>query len=235
MSNHLGVSAVEISSNSKVGKVSATYVSQDSCPKSCPLRNSGCYAESSFTGMQTRRLNRESASQSLTPAQLAREESRQIRSLTGRFPLRLHVVGDCATNTTAKIVSRAADEHARKFQNPVWTYTHAWRKVSRSSWGNVSVLASVEHLEDAKLAMDQGYAAAVVVPEHRANVAWRDESTGLRVIPCPEQTGKSANCESCQLCWKSGWLRANRSVIAFEAHGASKKVKQALVQIGGGA
>jgi hypothetical protein len=30
--------AVETSDNAKIGPVSATYVAQDSCPPSCPLR-----------------------------------------------------------------------------------------------------------------------------------------------------------------------------------------------------
>ncbi len=37
--------AVETSENAKTGAVIATYVSQDSCPSSCPLRGAGCYAE----------------------------------------------------------------------------------------------------------------------------------------------------------------------------------------------
>jgi hypothetical protein len=52
--------------------------------------------------MQTRRLNRAERN----PEQIARAEAKGIRSLTGRFPLRLHVVGDCRTNFTAKVVRR---------------------------------------------------------------------------------------------------------------------------------
>jgi hypothetical protein len=232
---HNGVSVVEISGNSKVGKVSATYASQVTCPESCALKGSGCYAESGMVGMQTRRLNREADDHQSTVQELAELEAAGIHELTGRFPLRLHVVGDCTTDSAARTVSLAADEHRTKFGSAVWGYTHAWREVARASWGNVSILASCEAMPDARVAMKKGYAAAVVVAEHRSAVAWRDEETGLRVIPCPEQTGKSASCEKCQLCWNGGRLRANNSVIAFEAHAGKKKVieKLRLVQIGG--
>ena len=222
-----GVSAVEVSQNSKTGKVSATYVAQQSCPSKCPFKGSGCYAESNMVGMQTRRLNR--ARQSA--AKIARAEAKGIRELTGRFPLRLHVVGDCKTEDAAKVVSAAADEHRAKFGNPVWTYTHAWREVARASWGQVSVLASCETVQQTREAMQKGYAAAVVVAEHKQTVAWKDQD--VTVIPCPEQTGKSPSCESCKLCWNAGRLRAGKMVIAFAAHGGTNKVKAKLVQIQG--
>ena len=222
-----GVSVVELSANSKVGKVSATYAAQQSCPKDCALRDSGCYAESGRTGFQTRRLNRAERN----PEQLARAEAAGIRALTGRFPLRLHVVGDCRTNFTARTVAAAADEHRAKFGNPVWTYTHAWRKVRRAAWGKVSVLASCETTEQTREAMDAGYAAAVVIAEHAQATAWRESD--VRVIPCPEQTGRAASCDQCRLCWNADKLLASRSVIAFAAHGGKRAVQAKLIQIEG--
>src|SRR5262249_36720289 len=38
--------AVETTDNAKLGKVSATYASQATCPRSCPWFGAGCYAES---------------------------------------------------------------------------------------------------------------------------------------------------------------------------------------------
>jgi len=39
--------------------VSATYVSQQSCPDDCPLLGNGCYAETGNVGIHTNRLNRQ--------------------------------------------------------------------------------------------------------------------------------------------------------------------------------
>lgn len=163
--------------------------------------------------------------------QLATNEAEAIRTLTGRFPLRLHVVGDCTTDTTAQTVSRAASEHRAKFDQPVWTYTHAWRKVKRASWSDVSVLASCETIADTKQAMRKGYGAAIVVSEHKDTKAYSVD--GVRLIPCPEQTGRAKNCETCKLCFNADRLRETNSVIAFAAHGATKKAKSVLVQIQG--
>lgn len=221
----LGVSAVEISDNGKIGKVSATYVSQNSCPD-CPLKGSGCYAEHDFTGFTTRRLN----AHGLAADELAANEAKAIDGLTGYLPLRLHVVGDCSNNERAAVVSKSADKYRARHNNPVWAYTHAWREVLRSSWGKVSILASCENFKDAKKASAKGYATAVVVTEHASPKAYKVD--GMNVIPCPQQTGKAANCAACKLCWNADRLFATQSVIAFEVHGGGvKKATNAVLNI----
>lgn len=228
MAKFTGVSAVEKSANAKIGNVSATYASQKTCPSSCPFYKSGCYAESGNTGFQTNRLNKAAAE--LDAQALAENEASAIRDLSGSLPLRLHVVGDCQTDSAAATVSAAAADYAAKHGQTVWTYTHAWRDVNRESWQEVSVLASTESIQDAKLAMLKGYAAAIVTSMHKDSKAYVEN--GVRVIPCPQQTGKSANCESCKLCWNADRLHASQSVIAFETHGSgSKKAAAALLNI----
>src|SRR5206468_1103992 len=126
--------AVETSDNAKLGLVSATYASQASCPRSCPFRGHGCYAEGGLVGFQTRRLNR---TRSRGPADVARAEARAIDGLTGDRLLRLHVVGDAPTPTAARTLSAALRRYAARGMMPrhgkkAWTYTHAWRAVARS-------------------------------------------------------------------------------------------------------
>jgi hypothetical protein len=221
----------EKSGNSKIGQVSATYAAQQTCPSTCPLKGSGCYAEGGMVGMHTRKLNASSEANSATLEELAEMEATGIRKLSGKYPLRLHVVGDATTNQAATILSLASGEHTAKSNQPVWSYTHAWRNVSRSSWGNVSILASCETVSDAKLAMAKGYAAAVVVSEHASDKAYMVD--GVRLIPCPQQTGRAENCVKCGLCMKAPILKASGSVIAFAIHGQQvKKAASMLVQIG---
>jgi hypothetical protein len=46
----------------------------------------------------------------------------------------------------------------------VFTYTHNWRKIKRSSWGRmISILASCETIPQVKQAMRRGYATAIVL------------------------------------------------------------------------
>ena len=46
----------EVCENGKLGPMSATYVSQASCPDDCPLLGRGCYADVGHTWQTTRRV-----------------------------------------------------------------------------------------------------------------------------------------------------------------------------------
>lgn len=211
-----GVLVVPHSDNRKIGKAAATYVGQASCPPSCPLLHAGCYAEHGPLGIHTRRINRSAYRRS--PFVLAQQEAHLIGKLDGDKPLRLHVVGDTRQNKAAAILAKAA----ASYRNVVWTYTHAWRTVRRSSWGRISVLASVEGWLGAMRAWRRGYAPAMVVDRFPTNgKAYR--VGGWKVVPCPAQT-RGRTCVECKLCFRDSFLHSHRIVIAFEAHGSRQNV-----------
>lgn len=225
--------AVERSKNSKVGDVSATYVSLKSCPACCALRGQGCYAELGKVGMYVRKLDKTADERAVDGRDMARAEARAIDGLTGQRPLRLHVSGDTRTATNAKIVAGAAERYIARGAQKVWSYTHAWRDVPRRSWGKVSMLASCETVDDAARALKKGYAPAVVVAEHPADGrAVRDERTGVKLIPCPAQTRDEVTCESCRLCWNDDKLKADRAAITFAAHGPRQGAVRTMVYDG---
>jgi hypothetical protein len=115
-----------------------------------------------------------------------------------------------------------------------WAYSHAWRDIPRHEWGSaISVLASVETLADAKRAISEGYAPIVVLDGHfKGDKAWKDEATGLKVLPCPENT-RGIPCSSCKMCMNDSYLRDSGTAIAVAAHGSQKqKVVNTLIQIG---
>lgn len=221
------IAAVEKSDNLKIGPCSCTWVAQISCPPSCPHMNSGCYAESGTAAFTTNRLNRAARDfATLSPGAVALIEAAGIDTLTGRRDLRLHVVGDARTNRAAQILSAAADRYIARGAVKgktvrVWTYTHA-RDTRRESWGRISVLRSCETIPQVRAAHTAGFAAAIVIPEHVNDRAYKldNEFTG---IPCPEQTGRAENCISCGLCMQDSKLHARKMVIVFAAHGQGKK------------
>jgi len=230
-----------VTQNKKLLGCAATYVAQQSCAQDCRLLGNGCYAETGpMSWTVTAKLN--AAGEGLRPFRLAQIERRMIQVATydpnalGR-PLRLHGVGDCRTDAAAREVARGAKEWRKYIRQPVWTYTHAWRQVGREHWGrDISVLASVEDLKDLPRAKARGYAAALIVPEFPANGrAWKVQTGGevWKVIPCPEQLGKSV-CHTCGLCWGDHKLHKQNHVIGFAAHGAkANAVRETLIQIQG--
>lgn len=227
---------VSDSGNSKIGgsrKVDATYASiEATCPKTCPLKGEGCYAQMGYVAITTHRLDRGAAD--LSAFQVAKVEANAIDSSYdgGRVPvgrdLRVHVSGDCRTSGSAKVIAKAVDRWKARGGNQVWSYTHGWKFVPRKAWGSISTLASIENVKDAKAAMGQGYACAVVVAEHPSDKAYYIKGSNVKWIPCPSQT-RNVACVDCRLCFNTDGLRERNSGIAFAAHGASaEKVKRRL-------
>jgi hypothetical protein len=179
------VKAVTRSYNRKLGVCSTTLVPQQSCPNSCVFKDAGCYAERGSLGFfHTLPLNKNALKLGASALDIARAEADAIdamETVVGR-PLRLHTVGDCASDEAACLVSAAAERYMDRGGGPAWTYTHAWRDVERASWGRVSVLASCESREEVELAKARGYATSIVVEEYESDRLHDD------LLPCPAQT-----------------------------------------------
>lgn len=208
------------SGNAKTGKVAATYAPQSTCPTVCPLRGSGCYAESGNIRYTLARLDHTADSLAVAMA-----EAEGIDNLKGDIPLRVHVVGDCSDNASANIVGSAMRRYEQK-GSFAWTYTHAWRDVPHSEWDGANVLASLENPADIPLARSQGYSPAIVVQAHESDKAYYVD--GQKVIPCPEQT-KGITCADCGLCARFG-KSADSPAIAFAIHGARKGAASLAIQ-----
>lgn len=227
------------SQNAKIAgkyKVAATYAPiKQSCPSTCELKDSGCYAQSSYVGM----INREEEARhdGDTPLQVAKSEALAIDlgfpkgvpqdgGRGGGRPLRIHVSGDCTTKGGARVVSAAARRYTQRGGGPVWSYTHAWRKVPRSAWEGVSTLASVKSISEVMEARKQGYAPAIVVPEHKDERLYK--LGPFKFIPCPAQTRDLA-CTDCRLCFDADALLSRKQGIAFAAHGTkTSEIKRRL-------
>ena len=124
---------------------------------------------------------------------------------------------------------KAAGSHDDK---PVWTYTHAWKKVGRKAWGSISVLASCDSLEQVHEAKRKGYATALVLDHFEETKA--HYRAGVKIVPCPQETGRVPLCTDCRLCFKDDLLRQADITIAFAAHsGGAKRMREKLTLIEG--
>jgi hypothetical protein len=208
-------------------QMSATYCSTQSCPKGCPLRGAGCYGEAGNVGIHARRLDCGPAS----PLEIARDEGAAIRKLpTDGRPLRLHVVGDCRTPAAALEVAGAVRELQARGGGPAFTYTHAWARVPRESWGSVQVLASCERVREVRRARNRGYAAALVVPSFDQVPAL---PRGLRPLPCPQETGTARDCHECRRCITADALYRAGYVVILEARAPRRLARATLARLNG--
>jgi hypothetical protein len=223
--------AVTTSGNKKLGRISTTLAAQQSCPSTCVFRNAGCYAERGpLYAFHVRPMNEHAEVEEMTPIDVALAEAAAINEMdvvAGR-PMRLHTVGDCASDEAAEIVADAAEDYELRGGGTVFTYTHGWRDVERESWMGVSVLASCETPEGVREANERGYAAAIVVDEFRDRRKYNHD--GVDIIPCPAQTSHT-NCENCGLCMKDQFLLERKVAIGFAVHGDNVTKARAMATI----
>lgn len=232
-----GAIYVSDSKNVKIGRADATYLSIDkTCPSSCPLKDTACYAQDHFVGMIVKRLEKEAKKQSVL--QVARAEAKAIDNayVGGAIPkgidLRVHVSGDSRTIAGSRIINHAIGRWKARGGNIAWQYTHAWNHVPRNEWSNVSILASVDNVSDVKKAKAQGYAPAIVVSEFETDKAFTIPGSDVKFIPCPAQTKENVTCVSCRLCFNADRLYRDNFGIAFAAHGVKKNnIKKRLTVI----
>lgn len=228
---HPGAILVLDSRNAKLGQgCAATYVSPATCPETCPLRGSGCYAEEfrSYVPGLRKLMNSTTAAEAVIDheARLITHHGRELRVANSTAPLRLHVMGDVDGLGSVMLLAWAC----RGWPGAVWTYTHRWRTLlpHRSRWGRISVLASIDHFDQAAEALALGYAPAIVVGQASAARFDRD---GVRWTHCPAQRDKAKTCTRCRLCWHADKLLAAKRGIVFETHGQRRtKARIALEQ-----
>jgi hypothetical protein len=223
---------VEMSNNGKTGFVAATYTSQDTCPDSCALKKNGCYAEKGRVAMTTKRLNNAGE---MNPEQISMQEASLIRRAaikvgqqrekqkkTGRVAkshmvgrlLRLHVVGDFPTQKALDSIDESCGLWKENGGGQPWSYTHNWKDLQPTE--NISLLASVDNLAEGVDALAKGFAPAGVVDTFETEKAHKIQ--GVRWIPCPEQTGKAADCVACGLCLNAERLAKGGMGILFKKH-----------------
>lgn len=228
---------VSNSRNSKIAgksQVDTTYASiKGSCPNSCPIKNNGCYAQLGPTGIHVARIDK--VGKDLSALQVARDEAKSIDASYDGGPvpagrmMRLHAAGDSRTIKGTRLIANAINRWQKRGGGTVYNYTHAWRTVPRKEWKNVSVLASISFVSEVVEARKQGYAPAIMVPEHPSDKAYKLKGSKIKWIPCPAQTKDDVACTDCKLCMNADRLFQEGFGIAFAAHGvAQNKIKRHL-------
>jgi hypothetical protein len=219
------------SKNDKIAgssKIDATYLSVSAtCPITCALRDKGCYSQIGNTAIHVSRLNREV--ESLSPLDVARAEAKLIDQCYKGGPvpkdrcLRLHVSGDSRTIAGSRLINNAVGRWKQRGGKHAWSYTHCWDHVTSDIWSNVSMLASVDSVEEVSYARDNGYAPAIVVAEHLSDKVYHLPNSDIIWIPCPAQT-RTVGCVDCGLCFNTKRLYNGNYGISFAAHGVRQNV-----------
>jgi hypothetical protein len=217
-----------VSANKKTGPMPVTTSSRDTCPCTCPFRGSGCYADSGPLAIHWGKVT--SAERGVTFSQHCDD----LASLPSGQLVRLNQAGDIAHNR-GKISRRFVRGIVAACKNlKAYSYTHHRLDVGENlqmlrfaNRNGLTVNVSTETEASADRAIESGLPAVLAVSSEEARTTWRTAAGNLAMV-CPAQL-RETDCATCQLCH----TRGRRVIIAFRAHGASKrKADQAILEAG---
>ena len=214
---------------SKLGAISSSYGHPSTCPDACPLKNSGCFAESGF---HTRQAWKNTANNAIAVS--LDELSDRLKALPVGHRYRYAVAGDLpgiGDNIDAQGVSLLADS-VRHLQ--AWTYTHKpldgrgnLQAVHDAIARGFSVNISCETQEQVDRAVSLGLPAVMV-----GESSWTDPrkaprrtTGGNSLVVCPASIdGSNVTCETCGGSKGAICSRSDRDFsVIFPAHGIGVK------------
>lgn len=219
----------KVSSNAKTGPIAVSMTESKSCPDTCQLKANGCYAKTSFTGMQWRQLDNGTH---------GIEWDEFISGLSG-LPygsiFRHNVAGDLPHENGTIDENKIRDMSYALKRKTGFTYTHhiltrenigIIKKANRQGF---TVNASCDNLQQVDTVMHLGIPAATILPEVSGKVT--HTPAGNKVVTCPATYNDKVQCANCgsgkPLC-----ARSDRDyAIGFPVHGVGKKKAEKIFML----
>lgn len=220
------VSFVRRSGNRKTGPIPVSMTDMESCPKACPHRDAGCYAEFGKLRMHWQNVATRGVSW--------RDFCAAIASLPPRTLWRHNEAGDLPgrgdhldVDALRQLVRANARARARGF-----TFTHKplrdpdeRRAVAAANAEGFTINLSADGLDQADELADRRIGpVSVVVPTDAP--AKTKTPAGRAVVTCLAET-HGLTCAGCELCAHP----TRKSVVAFRAHGQAKAIVSELVAL----
>ena len=228
---------VEKSSNGKTGPITVTTASRDTCPDACPLKSNGCYADGGHVRMHWDKLTRGERGHG------AETQYSYLSTIQPDALWRDNQAGD-QVGKNNRLDRKALDQkrkavaHTRGF-----TYTHypmlakdgtdattarhnrdGIAKHKRKPGLTINLSANSLAHADELAALDIAPVVAVVPMDYPKRGA-TPEGRAVRV--CPATYRDNVTCVDCGICESRD---PRRPIIAFPAHGASKRKADAIAK-----
>lgn len=212
-------SFVANSHNKKTGAMPVTSTSMDSCPLSCALY-ADCYGKSGHTRIHWNKLEKIGIDYN--------QLMNLINALKKKTAIRFNVVGDLAYANgiidATKLLKLSNVVKNRMLDMILYTH-HSIDNVLNVQALKLAfdkglyVNISCENVEKAKKALSYGLNAVLVVPID--TLEKHKKIDDIHLVHCPAEYKPHIQCVNCMLCGKN--RVQNRIVVAFTAHGTTKK------------
>lgn len=218
------------SSNVKTGPIPVTMTQKATCPKACPLKSNGCYAESGNVNIHWNRLGnpyKGNPAYGLTWGELCEK----IKALPKGQLFRHNVAGDLPSIDGVHIDPLAfeslvfASKGKRGFTythyDPAQGYNAEIVKQANNAGFTVNLSANtLEHADKLK-ALDIGPVVCILpIDADKVTIT----PAGNQVVICPAVQNENVTCDICGVCAVS----TRRTIIGFPVHGTSKRKAESV-------
>ena len=216
------------SRNKKTGPIPVTTTERKSCPKACPFKKNGCYADGGPLAIvwdQTATTHGQSWDKlcddvkNLKPGQLWRHNQ------AGDLPHKNEIIDIIKL---AKLITANNNKKGFTYTHHDMTITENRERVSMANNQGFTVNVSgndLNHADQLK-SLNIGPVVVVVDQDQTENMV---TPNGNKVTICPAAIDKTdkINCANCKLCAISD----RETIIGFPAHGNRKKLASVIASI----
>lgn len=219
--NTVKIRFIGSSKNAKTGDISQTYTTCNTCPKRCPFKHNGCYAENFFVKINWNKTEK---------IGVAPEGLRAVIEQTPHTNIIRHnVAGDIAVPGTDDIDENLVNTLCKAYKGlKAYTYTHTdinnqhnIEIVKKASDRGFIINFSTENVKDALRCRAAGVNAVIAVNTISDKMVVIDNTM---FIQCPATYNKDFTCKQCGMCWQKN----RKHIIVFPVHGAGQgKAKKA--------
>lgn len=211
--------------NEKLGPMPVTTSSRDTCPRSCPFYNNGCYANAGRLRIHWKHVDEGKYTIAW------RDFLAEIRKFPSNYLWRHNQAGDLAGNDS-KINFRMLKElvGANKGRKG-YTYTHKpltadnKRAIKYANENGFTINLSgnnMKHADELK-ALNIGPVVAVMPRDFKGQCK---TPAGNTVIQCMAMKDESMQCYRCGLCQRAD----RKAIIGFNAHGYAREKVNEMIQ-----
>lgn len=222
------------SSNAKTGPIVVTTSTESTCPATCPLKGSGCYADNYHLRLHWDKVTSGERGETFDDHLAA------LASLPGDAMVRLNQAGDLPGDGASLDFQRTRDYlRAAGDGRVAWTYTHytaptnvdVLQGLRGAEFATVNL--SANNLEEADALAASGM-PTVTLTASAEKVQRTPE--GRRVVLCPAQSSDDVTCATCgggrPLCSRDD----RQYIVGFHVHGSgANKALRVVNDASGGA
>jgi hypothetical protein len=215
-------SLTRISSNAKTGPIPVSMSEKATCPNACPLKGSGCYAESGHVNIHWNKISKGERGKAWP------EFCADVQELPKGQLWRHNAAGDLpgdGENIDGLALYKLIDANKGK---QGFTYTHYdafkggnYAAIKDANNQGFTINLSADNLEEADALKALDIAPVVTILPIDADKVTITPA-GNQVVICPAVQNPNMTCATCGVCA----VASRRTIIGFPVHGVSKAKAQ---------